>query len=64
MTQEQKLDAILLNTQILKENDFKIWQQLQPAIMDIGNIAEIVHQLVKENQELKSQLLAIKRKLE
>ena len=64
MNQEQKLDAILANTQMLKDNDFKIWQQLEPAIQDIANTAEIVHQLVQENKALKEQLAAIMRHLE
>ncbi len=74
MTQEQKLDAIMMqlrkldvinaNTDMLKDNDSKIWQQLEPAIFRISKIQDLVIELYKQNQELKSQLSAIKRKLE
>ena len=74
MTQDQKLDAVLMqirkldvvhaNTEMLKDNDSKIWNQLEPALFKIEKIQLIVLELYKQNQELKSQLLAIKRKLE
>lgn len=56
---EKTLETILLNTTLLKNNDAIIWEHLQPAIADIGNIADIVHQLLKENKELKAQLANI-----
>ncbi len=74
MNQEQKIDAIMMqlrkldvinaNTDMLKDNDSKIWQQLESAIFRISKIQDLVIELYKQNQELKSQLSAIKRKLE